>query len=91
VETALQTVLARVEAYPDLKASANFLQLQHDLTLTEDRIAAARRFYNGNVRAYNTRVHTFPSNLVAGAFGFETRDFFQLADQSQAAAPQVEV
>jgi LemA protein len=80
VEEALQSVLARVEAYPDLKASENFLDLQHQLTLTEDRIAAARRFYNGNVRAYNTRVQTVPSNAVAAAFGFKQRDFFELRD-----------
>ena len=66
VGRALTEVLARVEAYPDLKASQNFLDLQDELTNTEDRIAAARRFYNGNVRAYNTRVATFPSNVVAG-------------------------
>ena len=91
VETALQTVLARVEAYPDLKASANFLQLQKQLELTEDRIAAARRFYNGNVRAYNTRVHTFPSNLMASTFGFKVREFFQLSDPSVAAVPGVDL
>jgi LemA protein len=78
VTRALQSVLARVEAYPDLKASTNFLSLQRELTLTEDRIAAARRFYNGNVRAYNTRVGTFPSNLVAAVFRFRARDFFEL-------------
>jgi len=86
VTRALQTVLARVEAYPDLKASANFLDLQRQLTLTEDRIAAARRFYNGNVRSYNTRVRTFPANLVAGMFGFKARDFFELRDQTAAGA-----
>ena len=73
-------MLARVEAYPDLKASANFLDLQRELTLTEDRIAAARRFYNANVRSYNQRVATFPSNLVAGVFRFEARDFFELKE-----------
>jgi LemA protein len=78
VAGALQTVLARVEAYPDLKASTSFLDLQRQLTLTEDRIAAARRFYNGNVRAYNTRVQTFPSDLVAAVFRFRSRDFFEL-------------
>ncbi|MEZ5094177.1 LemA family protein [Nocardioides sp.] len=88
---ALATVLARVEAYPDLKASAGFLQLQDELTNTEDRIAAARRFYNGNVRAYNTRVSTFPSNLVAGAFGFGARDFFELRDPAVAAVPSVDL
>ncbi len=88
VTRALQSVLARVEAYPDLKASSSFLSLQRELTLTEDRIAAARRFYNGNVRAYNTRVRTFPSNLVASAFRFRARDFFEL-DDSSAVRPAV--
>jgi LemA protein len=85
VTRALQSVLARVEAYPDLKASTSFLQLQRELTLTEDRIAAARRFYNGNVRSYNTRVQTFPANLVAAAFRFRARDFFELRDPVTAA------
>jgi LemA protein len=76
---ALQLLLARVEAYPDLKASQHFLALQGELTNTEDRIAASRRFYNGNVRAYNTRVGTFPSNLVAAVFRFPPREFFELA------------
>ena len=79
---ALAQVLVRAEAYPDLKASAGFLALQDELTNTEDRIAASRRFYNGNVRAYNTRVRTFPSNVVASVFGFEARDFFELRDAS---------
>ena len=82
---ALQQVLARVEAYPDLKASQSFLSLQEELTNTEDRIAASRRFYNGNVRAYNTRVRTFPSNLVATAFGFEVRGFFELQEPASRA------
>jgi LemA protein len=86
---ALAQVLARAEAYPDLKASTTFLHLQAELTNTEDRIAAARRFYNGNVRAYNTRVRTFPSNLVAGAFGFDLREFFEIRDQAGRAAPAV--
>jgi LemA protein len=77
-------VLARVEGYPDLKASSNFLDLQRQLTLTEDRIAAARRFYNGNVRSYNTRVRTFPSNFIASMFGFEPKDFFELKDAARA-------
>ncbi|RYE76452.1 MAG: LemA family protein, partial [Myxococcales bacterium] len=82
-------VLVRAEAYPDLKASANFLQLQEQLTTTEDRIAAARRFYNGNVRALNTRVSTFPSNIVAGMFGFSRAEFFELRDPSVAEVPRV--
>jgi LemA protein len=77
---ALHQLLARVEAYPDLKASQSFLSLQDELTETEDRIAASRRFYNGNVRAYNTRVRTFPSNIVAGVFGFGAREFFELKE-----------
>ncbi len=89
--SALGTVLARVEAYPQLQASAGFLGLQRELTLTEDRIAAARRFYNGNVRSYNTRVRTVPSNLVATLFGFRPRDFFELADPATASAPGVDL
>ena len=86
---AVTTVLARAEAYPDLKASANFLELQDELTNTEDRIAAARRFYNGNVRAYNTRVRTFPSNLIASMFHFEIRDFFELKDPAARQVPPI--
>jgi LemA protein len=90
VTRALQSVLARVESYPDLKASAHFLELQRQLTLTEDRIAAARRFYNGNVRSYNTRVETFPSNLVARAFRFGRKDFFELREPTTASVPGVD-
>ena len=82
-------VLARVEAYPDLKASQGFLALQQELATTENRIAAARRFYNGNVRAYNTRCATFPSNLVAAIFGFRPADFFELRDPSAREAPRM--
>jgi LemA protein len=89
VGRALTEVLARVEAYPDLQASRNFLDLQDELTHTEDRIAAARRFYNGNVRAYNTRVATFPSNLVAAVFGFEAKQFFEVTDAKARTAPTV--
>ena len=91
VGRALATVMARSEAYPDLKASANFLQLQAELTNTEDRIAAARRFYNGNDRAYTTRCSTFPSNLIAGMFHFEPREFFELTDPAARVAPNVDL
>jgi LemA protein len=84
---AVRGVLARAEAYPDLKASASFLQLQDELTNTEDRIAASRRFYNGNVRALNTRVSTFPPNLIAGLFKFRKREFFELTDPAAARSP----
>jgi LemA protein len=87
---AVATVLVRTEAYPDLRASTSFLQLQGELTNTEDRIAAARRFFNGNVRAYNTRVATFPSNLVASASGFERREFFELTDPAARTVPSVD-
>ena len=91
VTGALAQLLVRAEAYPDLKASTSFLALQDELTNTEDRIAASRRFYNGNVRAYNTRVRTFPSNLVASAFHFEVRDFFELQDAGARSAPGVDL
>lgn len=82
-------VFVRAEAYPDLKASQNFVALQRELANTEDRIAAARRFFNGNVRAYNTRIATFPSNIVAGLFGFRSAEFFELRDPVARQAPQV--
>ncbi|WP_183407128.1 LemA family protein [Nocardioides marmorisolisilvae] len=85
----LAAVLARVEAYPNLKADTGFLDLQKQLVETEDRIAAARRFYNLNVGAFNTRVGTFPSNLVADWFGFVTHPFFELSDTAARTVPQV--
>jgi LemA protein len=75
---ALRSLLALREAYPDLKANEQFLDLQRQLTTTEDRIQAARRFYNANVRDYNTRVETFPSMLVASLGRFEKRDYFEV-------------
>lgn len=77
---ALAALLVRVENYPDLKASQNYLQLQEELVNTEDRIQAARRFYNGNVRENNNLVEMFPTNLVASLFGFKRREFFEIAD-----------
>ncbi|MBR3899552.1 MAG: LemA family protein [Elusimicrobiaceae bacterium] len=88
---ALKSVFALSENYPDLKANQNFLQLQQELRDTEDKIQAARRFYNGNVMAYNTRVEMFPSNIVASWFKFETREFFELADGEDAARQPVAV
>jgi LemA protein len=87
---ALTGLMVVAEAYPDLKASITFLQLQRELTDTEDRIAAGRRFYNGNVRALNTRVRTFPSNVVASVFGFGAKEFFELADPADATPPTVD-
>ena len=71
-------LVALAEGYPELKANRNFLELQEELGRTEDRIAAARRFYNGNVKDLNTLVEQFPSNLVAGAMGFQTADSFEV-------------
>ncbi len=85
-EGALKSLFAVSEAYPDLKANQNFLQLQQELVDTEDKIQAARRFYNGGVRDLNTRIQMFPNNLVAGMFGFKARIFFELADSEQAVA-----
>lgn len=87
---ALGRLFAVAEAYPDLKASQNFLQLQADLTDTEDKIAAARRYYNATVLAYNTATQTFPSLLLAGPFGFRPREFFA-ADEADRAPVAVEL
>lgn len=78
------------EAYPELKANANYAQLQGELTNTEDRIAAGRRFYNGNVRAYNTRLKTVPSNIVASIHGFAAADYFELDDPAARKAVKVQ-
>lgn len=73
---AISGFFAVAENYPDLKANQNFLQLQSDLTDTEDKIQAARRFYNANVRDYNTKLQVFPTNLIAQWFGFTKREYF---------------
>ncbi len=84
-------VVALAEGYPQLKANQNFLALQHELVDTEDRIAAGRRFYNGNVRALNTRVQAFPSNIVAGMFHFSAADYFELDDPGARQAVSVDL
>jgi LemA protein len=76
---ALQKLMAVVENYPQLKADRHFLELQRELVNTEDRIQAARRFFNGNVRDYRNKCETFPSNLIAGMFGFESHDYFNVS------------
>jgi LemA protein len=75
---ALKRLLAVVENYPQLKADKNFLELQKELVNTEDRIQAARRFFNGNVRDYRNKCETFPSSVIAGIFGFEPQDYFSV-------------
>ena len=86
---ALRSVFAVAEAYPQLQASQNFRDLQENLTATEDKIAFARRFYNGNVRDYNTGLQTFPTNILAGMFGFTAEQYFELADAKEREAPKV--
>ncbi|EYR62280.1 membrane protein [Actinotalea ferrariae CF5-4] len=86
---ALGRLLAVAEAYPQLRASENFLQLQTELATTEDRIAAGRRFYNANVRELNTRVEQVPSNIVAGMFGFTRAEYFETDDVARA-VPRVD-
>ena len=76
---ALKSLLAVVENYPQLKADKHFLELQRELVNTEDRIQAARRFFNGNVRDYRNKCETFPSSIIAGMFGFELHDYFNVS------------
>jgi LemA protein len=87
----MNRLLVLAESYPDLKASDNFLSLQRQLVETENYLQFARRFYNGAVRALNTRIGTVPHNIVAAAFGFAERDYFQKASDDVAAVPLVEM
>ena len=84
---ALKSLFAVSEAYPDLKANQNFLSLQQELSDTENKIQASRRFYNGNVRDLNTSIESFPGNIIAGTFNFAKQEFFEL-DESNAAAKE---
>ena len=86
---ALRQLFALSESYPDLKANQNFLQLQEELTSTEDRIAYARQFYNDSVQKYNTRIQTFPTVVIAGMFNFTKREFFE-AEQGSTEVPKVQ-
>jgi LemA protein len=84
---ALKSLFAVSEAYPELKANQNFMQLQADLTDTEDKIQAARRFYNGNVKDFNTKIQTFPGNVMASMFNFTKREFFGIDENGPEAQP----
>jgi LemA protein len=86
---ALGRLFAVAEAYPQLRANENFLALQGELGETENRIAAGRRYYNANVRTLNTKVETFPPNLIAGIFGFRRADYFEVEQQTVREAPTV--
>lgn len=88
---ALKSLFAVAEAYPDLKANTNFLELQRELSDTENKIQASRRFYNGTVMALNTGLEQFPGNIVGGMFNFAKREFFELEEGEQAAKQPVKV
>jgi len=87
----LRRVIALAEAYPDLKADRNFLELQEELVDTEDRIAAARRFFNGNVRDYNTRCESLPSSIVASLFGHKAESYWEVEEASARERPDVSI
>jgi len=84
---ALKTLFAVAENYPDLKANTNFLELQRELSDTENKIQASRRFYNANVRDLNIKIESFPSNIVAGKFGFKTMELFDIPDAGPEQTP----
>lgn len=86
-EGALKSLFAVAEAYPQLQASENFQQLQAELVDTEDKIQAARRFYNGSVRDLNTKIQVFPNNLFAGMLGFKSKEFFEVEDMASVEKP----
>lgn len=77
----LKSLFAVAENYPDLKASENFLELQRELRDTEDKIQAARRFYNGNIRDFNIQIESFPSNIIASVFNFKQMEFFEIEEE----------
>ncbi len=86
---AMSNFFAVAEQYPNLKSNQNFLQLQQQMVETEDRVAAGRRLYNDNVRAYNTRFDTFPSSMVAGVGHFQKKDYYEVDDPNVRAAPSL--
>ncbi|HDH07571.1 MAG TPA: LemA family protein, partial [Candidatus Moranbacteria bacterium] len=86
---ALKSLFAVAENYPDLKANQNFLELQKELSDTENKIQASRRFYNGNVRDFNTKIQVFPNNVIAGVLKFTAREFFE-AEEGEKEVPQVQ-
>jgi LemA protein len=88
---ALKSIFALAESYPDLKSNQNYLALQNELSDTENKIQAARRFYNSNVMVFNTKIKTVPTNLIANSFGFTEVEFFELGEGEEAARNPVEV
>ena len=89
LSSALSRLLAVVEGYPDLKANQNFLALQEELTSTENKISFSRQYYNDAVLKYNNQTQMFPSNIIAGMFGFKTNEFFEVKAEAERVAPKV--
>src|SRR5262245_5249993 len=89
LQGALRSLFAIAEAYPELRANRNFLELQRDISQLEDAIQNARRYYNAVVRDLNTAIESFPGNLLAGPFGFSKREYFELESSAERAAPKV--
>jgi LemA protein len=83
LSSTLKSIFALSENYPDLKANTNFLELQKELSDTENKIQASRRFYNGNVRDFNTKLEVFPTNIIGNMLGFKSRDYFEIADEKE--------
>ena len=86
----LKSLFAVAEAYPELKANENFAKLQDELSETENKIQASRRFYNGNVRDYNTKLQVFPTNMFANLFNFKEREFFEVENEAERTVPSVQ-
>lgn len=89
LSSTLKSLFAVAEAYPDLKANENFAKLQDELSDTENKVQASRRFYNGNVRDFNTKLQVFPTNMIAGMLGFIKREFFEIGNESERENPKV--
>jgi len=89
LSSTLKSIFALSESYPDLKANTNFLELQRELSDTENKIQASRRFYNGNVRDFNTKLEVFPTNIIGNMLGFKSRDYFEI-DEAEKANVKVE-
>jgi LemA protein len=85
----LRTLFAVAEAYPELKANQNFLELQKSLSEIEEQLQLSRRYYNGTVRDFNTKIETFPNVIISGPFGFKKYDFFEVEDAAERKAPEV--
>lgn len=89
LSSTLKSIFALSENYPELKANQNFLELQRELSDTENKIQSSRRFYNGNVRDFNTKLQVFPTNIMAGMLGFKNREFFEIAEAKERENVQV--